>query len=863
MKWPWWTIAAAMLLALVLGVIAVGTLGGWLRVAPAEAAKRKEEREKDEQKKKLSEYVIDAPVVQPAETDSPLSFAKPGHWSTASQKMTANVRDLIGNSRLAVTNNQNAPYPLANTPFVLRASRPVLLNKGQVKSIETLFLVPQTDQEMRLATSLEERGLSLPLARLATPLTVMPSYQYHFVVLARQPSRYAYVKSLDSVKAPYDGESSTDPSAPMMSEFELSLDDPLHYRVVLVDATKPIPLSDHPLTWTSIAYILWDEVDPGDPLSAEQERALVDWLHWGGQLIISGPDSLDLLAGSFLEPFLPATSGGPQQIASDHPALAELNKSVVEGGWLVGRTEQGAEPLRPTAAWSAIKLLPRETAREVAGTGGLFVERQIGRGRIVVSAVRLAERELINWRAGFLNLFNGGLLRRPGREYRPGAYGDVTLTWADGALKDRRLDARLNCQLHYASRDLGVETSYRYENAPADASAGSPLGQPNLAAQPQMMRTYRPSEAIGGIGAWNDFSLMANAARQALREAAGVEVPGSEFVILCLAAYLMALVPLNWLVFHTLGRVEWAWIAAPIIAVIGTVVIVERARLDIGFVRAQTEIDLLEMQPAYPRAHLARYTALYTSLSTTYTLEYDNPTSVAAPFPTGGNYQLLGGQAYQNVDFQRFDKVRLAGLPISSNSTGMVHGEQMVTLEGAIAVEPSKATGARQIVNHTKLELSSVCVVRRPTKEESQRRPNPRVFEGMWIGRLQPGESVALPDRMSSISEPAFVDRRTEEARLRGEEQLNLEPMFRLALDPRYMEEGETRLVARVDEVLPGQTITPSASQMRGATLVMVHLEYRALSAPQRDTNTRRDVAPHTKEPDEDQSEFDAEVMIE
>ena len=50
--------------------------------------------------------------------------------------------------------------------------------------------------------------------------------------------------------------------------------------------------------------------------------------------------------------------------------------------------------------------------------------------------------------------------------------------------------------------------------------------------------------------------------------------------------------------------------------------------------------------------------------------------------------------------------------------------------------------------------------------------------------------------------------------------------MFQLALDPKYMEAGETRLVARVDEVLPGETITPEASQIRGATLVVAHLAY-------------------------------------
>ena len=91
--------------------------------------------------------------------------------------------------------------------------------------------------------------------------------------------------------------------------------------------------------------MLWDEVDPGDPLSPEQKKALVDWVHWGGQLIISGPDSLDLLKGSFLEPYLPATNGGTRKIAADDPAIAELNEH-----WLISTPKTPGEPLKPERA---------------------------------------------------------------------------------------------------------------------------------------------------------------------------------------------------------------------------------------------------------------------------------------------------------------------------------------------------------------------------------------------------------------------------------------------------------------------------------------------------------------------------------
>ena len=79
----------------------------------------------------------------------------------------------------------------------------------------------------------------------------------------------------------------------------------LYYQVVLPAIDERVPLPSHPFAWTSFAYVLWDEMLPG-LMTPDQQRAMLDWLHWGGQLIISGPGSLDQLSGSFLDGYLPA-----------------------------------------------------------------------------------------------------------------------------------------------------------------------------------------------------------------------------------------------------------------------------------------------------------------------------------------------------------------------------------------------------------------------------------------------------------------------------------------------------------------------------------------------------------------------------
>ena len=56
-----------------------------------------------------------------------------------------------------------------------------------------------------------------------------------------------------------------------------------YYRLVLpLEPDKPA-LSSHPLTWTTISHAIWDGYPP-DTLSFSQQQALLDWLHWGGQL---------------------------------------------------------------------------------------------------------------------------------------------------------------------------------------------------------------------------------------------------------------------------------------------------------------------------------------------------------------------------------------------------------------------------------------------------------------------------------------------------------------------------------------------------------------------------------------------------
>ena len=109
--------------------------------------------------------------------------------------------------------------------------------------------------------------------------------------------------------------------------------------------------------------------------------------------------------------------------------------------------------------------------------------------------------------------------------------------------------------------------------------------------------------------------------------------------------------------------------------------VVQQAQLDIGFVRSQTEVALLEIQPDTPRAILTRFNGLYTSLSTTYEFEFDDSMAFATPFPRQPRIKRNEKLGQINMaTYERQEKARLRGIAVSSNATEFVRSEQMIDL---------------------------------------------------------------------------------------------------------------------------------------------------------------------------------------
>jgi hypothetical protein len=736
---------------------------------------------------------------------------KPGHWTSGMLWAKANHDDILGDLEIAVSGAGDQPMGLVATAYTLSTQRSVALPKKQPKQLQSQVFVPAVPEKARITSQITTKRGGRVFEGPAQVSMRMPAYQYHFVVLARWPERYSYVEKLDSCRMPHG--LSLDASAQDL------------YRVVLIQAEKQTTLPASALFWTSTACLLWDDAEP-DALSMDQQAALVDWLHWGGQLVISGPESLDSLKDSFLGPYLPATASGSRELGKAN--LAELSKY-----WPIGErgVRQGSLPLVPVRSWSGVHLRLGPQARFVPNTGDLVAQRRVGQGRVVVSAFALNGSELTGW-SGFDAFFNGCLLGRKGRSFQA-SEGQATVCWND---RKTMLDPRRLCQLRYFTRD----TCAKFDLPKASPSEGWD------------QEASEPTELMSDVASWSDSNLVANAARESLKNAARIEIPSRSFVVWVVGVYLLVLVPLNWLVFRALERVEWAWVAAPLIAVGCTTLVVRLAQLDIGFARSSTEIGVVELQDDYPRAHLTRYTALYTSLSTAYQFHFDESGAQILPFPTRlDDLTVRFGRTHLRYRYGK--DVELEGLRVLSNSTGLVHSEHLLDLGGSISLLSTKDDGF-ELVNGTTLTLHGAGVIRRDEQN--------RVYVA-WLDDVEPQSRRPVPfDYCPDPTEhkspwSVYRDSRPQTAQKQPDGQiqakaagaLNIRALLDLAEQEMLQgtapswngktRPGDARLVAWIDEPLPGMQVTPAAPQARHAALVLAHLRHGYPAAPEPDSNTR------------------------
>ncbi len=758
---------------------------------------------KDEKDKaQLEDFSAKIPSAFPADINPLGGGIKPGHWLTASQPLKSNKIDARGElqSRATVTaeNLQSGASQTADAP--IPTLRPVVLPKGQLRRFDYRMLAPLPpgldEKKSFLSSRFVSSGRAVFYDTGRQPFNVLSGQEFFFVILTDRPERFAKFQVAYWVEPPRDKYKFQDTAS--------------NYRIVIPPVDDVLPLSETMLDWTATAVLFWDDLSP-DALTPAQQTAVADWVHFGGQLIVNGASAADAIANTTLANLLPLKPTG--NIELDPEAAAELLQ-----GHAVSTdksTEKQISLVKDLSARLAVDGIAARNSQAVPDTGNLVLQRAIGRGRVVQSRFDVTSDWISNW-LSYDSFVNSALLRRPHRRYdKPDNDSSLVLSYPD--ISTGPNDPTLNTQFRLAARDSILPTVVNatagqpaIEGTTAAQISPSPLANlPSATTQSALASRYDDLTRINssaGVGGWTDNSDVISLCRQILRDESGIEIPNVSLVIRSLGYYLLVLVPINYLVFRLLGRLEYAWLAVPLIAIGGAVWVARAARLDIGFARSQTQIAMLEMQPDYQRGHLSRVVAIYNSLSSGYDIEFNTIDGAAMPIDQSTD---VIGQSVFKIGFA--DGPILSGLAVGSNQVRMLHAEQMIDMGG-----PIRLSEEGQLINETEYDLLDAYVVEKSDTGEVQ---------VSTVGLCPSGSAVKLRRmRADAISLPSDLPMQT--GRFLG----------RLA-SAAAIPIGTSRLVARIDQSLPGMTITPQANQVLSQTIVLAHLKHQPVGAVEQDDN--------------------------
>src|SRR3990172_1265271 len=107
----WSVVAVVVLAAIGLAIVAWRGCGPADPQAAAKLAAEEKKEKLEAEKKKQVDPKVERVVIQPGEPEAALRSVKPGHWSTASQRMKAIYEDFVGQSQISLVNGRGEIYP--------------------------------------------------------------------------------------------------------------------------------------------------------------------------------------------------------------------------------------------------------------------------------------------------------------------------------------------------------------------------------------------------------------------------------------------------------------------------------------------------------------------------------------------------------------------------------------------------------------------------------------------------------------------------------------------------------------------------------------------------------------------------------
>lgn len=784
---------------------------------PAQQSK-KETPEEIEARKKKQRLVADELRTLPFATEVPANFIKPGHWYQARNKLKANFGDESLTATLSIINRERKQIAYVPNSVPIEFNRHVSLVVGQEKAIDLKIFQPEqtgnigigddtTDPNEKASTKIRtiysQRGIGTPILEEEFPSRLLDGYQYNLVVLSKDTSRFIFWRALDCISWPSLKRSREEWYTP--------------YRVIDINEEEVSSnLPNRLYAMTSISHIVFNDLD-SQIISTDQQDAIRDWLHFGGTIILNGPEAIGKIESGFLRNLVPIQSTKDGEISEQDREL--LNKK-----WTIKQLLGDRVPLASARKIPKLEGELAPGALWVPGLEGLVAERWTGRGRVIMTAFPMSDPAFIQW-PSYSSFIHNAILRKPKRN--PTA-GDAAELLYEGNFEGTEQSPLHSTRLRISARDFD-----------ATLMRGDPEIKQMKASDES---TPFQSSRKASLGAWNPDSRVSTVAVASLQRSSGIAVPQIATVVRLLIGYLIVLVPVNWLIFRLMGRVELAWLAAPFIAILGAVVVARSVQLDVGFSRSQNNFGFIEAHQGYSRAVLSSHTSLYTSLSTNYSAVFENDEGIVVPVVHSNTKKSRLSNAKLDYWYANENGAGLQSFPVLSNTTGMIQSEEVVDLGGELLATFDDIQSKVTIVNKLGITLEDVGIIGVNSAGK---------LSTAWVGTPSKGTSIECEletpesrDRFRSEWDQRPILSKPDIMKADGsiwserapEDEIYLGGLLSDITQRYPLKRGEFIALGWTNDEVAKLKIYPVAKQRKHKSLVMIHLRNEDLPKPAPDT---------------------------
>jgi hypothetical protein len=763
--------------------------------------------EKEKQKRKLR-LVADELRTLPFSKEIVGNSVKPGHWYQTRQKLKANQNDESLTASLYEVDRNDRATSLWPEGLALGFERDVSLTKGQEKTIEMKVLqtdVPASEQtatnsplnnQLSIFTRYAQRGLGSPLLDERFLLKLLNEYQYDMLVLSRDVSRQVFWRGLDCVVWP-------------QYEPDMKFKVMPHRIIDISEEEMAEAIPSQLLTMTSVSHIVLNDVSLSI-LPQDQQDAILDWLHFGGTIIINGPDAIAGVETSFLKPYAPIQNTSSGELSPDQLLLLNDRDS-----WCLRyHLADQAIPLKANKPIPILQGKIDSGSAWIENLEGLVAERLVGQGRIVMTSFPMNDSAFVNW-PSYSALIHNAVLRKPARDVKIDSDPEnprklvyqVAVAANDNTGQTERRSAmeferssNFNTRLRLWARDLDFTTQ-----------SPNPLKP--------MMEVAAPKSS--SFGAWNSNAIVGKGANDYLKKLSGISVPNLSTILKWLCAYLIVLVPVNWLFFRLIRRLELAWVAAPLIAIAGVFVIAKAVQLDVGFSRSETSVALVEIHNRHPRALLSSFHALYSSLTTNYQIIYPEGQGVVSPTPQHRSRSVAARGKLLPYRIADSKGTGFQAFPVLSNTTGLLQSEEVIALGGGVSWTIDPVSSGYQITNGSNHTLRDVVLIGFATTGELKRAE---------VGTIRAGDAASGQIQVPPASS-AFSWKTTET----DPDRMKLQALVEDVLAKYPLQRDEWIAVGWTDAELSKLQIAPTTLQRRSNTLLLMHAQTGSLGPVEHD----------------------------